>query len=324
VRAYSMDLRERVVAAVDAGMTQPQAAAGFGVSLRTVERYLGRRRSTGSLAATAQRHGPEPKTQQLHAWLPARLDAAADATLAEHVAAFVAAGGEPVAGVDVAGDRQPAGRTPRPGADPERAGAAAGPAAEAKSLSATERDEDARAAWRERMATIDPGRLVFVDECGTRTALTRRRARAVRGERAHGAVPRHRGPVTTLFAGVSLGGMRPAMTVEGGTDTAVFAGYLERVLLPALALGMVVVVDNVGAHQTDRIRALVAAAGCELVFLPAYSPDLSPLEEAFSNLKALIRAAGARTRAALDAAIAAALDAITPADAAGWFTHAGY
>ncbi len=97
VRAYSMDLRERVVAAVDAGLPQSQAAARFGVSLRTVERYLARRRATGSLAATEQRHGREPKVRlQLQAWLPARLDAAADATLAEHVAAFVAAGGQPV------------------------------------------------------------------------------------------------------------------------------------------------------------------------------------------------------------------------------------
>jgi transposase len=85
-----------------------------------------------------------------------------------------------------------------------------------------------------------------------------------------------------------------------------------------------VVVDNVGAHQPERIRALVEAAGCALVFLPAYSPDLSPIEEAFSTLKALVRAIAARTRTALDAAIAAALDAVTAADAAGWFTHAGY
>src|SRR5881275_1159738 len=97
VRAYSMDLRERVVAAVDAGLPQAQAAERFGVSLRTVERYLARRRATGSLAATEQRHGPQPMVRQrLQAWLPARLDAVADATLAEHVAAFLAAGGTPV------------------------------------------------------------------------------------------------------------------------------------------------------------------------------------------------------------------------------------
>jgi DDE superfamily endonuclease len=119
------------------------------------------------------------------------------------------------------------------------------------------------------MSGVDPARLVFVDECGTHTSMTRRRARAVRGERARGSVPRNRGPVTTLLAGVSLAGMRPAMTVEGGTDTAVFATYLEHVLLPGLAPGTVVVVDNVGAHRPDRIRALIAAAGCRLVFLPA-------------------------------------------------------
>src|SRR5688500_7332968 len=118
--------------------------------------------------------------------------------------------------------------------------------------------------------------------------------------------------------------MSAAMTVQGGTDTAVFATYLERVLLPTLSPGMVIVVDNVGAHQPDRIRELVTAAGCELVFLPAYSPDLSPIEEAFSKIKALVKAAAARTRAALDAAIAAALEAVIPADAEGWFSHAGY
>ena len=116
VRAYSMDLRERVVAAVDAGMTQPQAATRFGVSLRTVERYLARRRATGSLVATAQRHGPQPRVrQQLHAWLPDRLDAAADATRAEHVAAFVAAGGERVSLASMS--RAIAGLPPEPGAE---------------------------------------------------------------------------------------------------------------------------------------------------------------------------------------------------------------
>ena len=154
--------------------------------------------------------------------------------------------------------------------------------------------------------------------------VTRRRARAPRGTRARGAVPRNRGPVPTLLAGVSLAGMSPAMTVEGGTTAAVFAAYLEKVLLPWLRPGQVVVVDNVGAHKPDRMRALVEAAGCRLVFLPAYSPDLSPVEEAFSKIKTLVRAAAARTRAALDAAIAVALAAVTAADAAGWFAHAGY
>jgi hypothetical protein len=118
------------------------------------------------------------------------------------------------------------------------------------------------------MAQTDPTRLVFVDECGTHTSMTRRRARAPHGMRARGAVPRNRGPVTTLIAGLSLAGMVPAMTVEGGTTAAVFAAYLEQVLLPALRPGQVVVVDNVGAHKPDRMRVLVEAAGCRLVFLP--------------------------------------------------------
>src|SRR3954462_12532256 len=134
VRAYSMDLRERVVAAVDAGATQAQAAARFGVSLRTVERYLARQRATGSLAATQQRHGPAPKVrQQLQAWLPARLGAGADAPLAGHARAFAAPGGPPgVAGEHVAGDRRPAARAGG-GADPVRAAAGAA-AGEAQSL----------------------------------------------------------------------------------------------------------------------------------------------------------------------------------------------
>ncbi len=154
--------------------------------------------------------------------------------------------------------------------------------------------------------------------------VTRRRARAPRGSRARGAVPRNRGAVTTLITGLSLAGMSPAMTVEGGTTAAVFAAYLQQVLLAWLRPGQVVVVDNVGAHKPDRMRALIEAAGCRLVFLPAYSPDFSPVEEAFSKLKALVKAAGARTRAALDAAIAVALAAVTSSDAAGWSAHAGY
>ena len=106
------------------------------------------------------------------------------------------------------------------------------------------------------MAQTDPSQVVFIDECGTHTSMTRRKARAPRGSRARGAVPRNRGAVTTLITGLSLAGMSPAMTVAGGTTAAVFAAYREQVLLPSLRHGQVVV-DNVGAHQPDRMRALV-------------------------------------------------------------------
>jgi transposase len=191
-------------------------------------------------------------------------------------------------------------------------------------VSAEERDEQARAEFRARMAGVDPARLVFLDETGTTTAMARRRARAPRGQRAHSRVPRNRGVVTTLIAALHLAGMTAAMTVEGATSGAVFDAYVIGVLVPVLRPGQIVVADNVAAHKSCRARAAIEAAGCRLVFLPAYSPDLNPIEEAFAKLKALLRAAATRSREALDAAIAAAMHAVTPADAAGWFAHAGY
>ena len=196
--------------------------------------------------------------------------------------------------------------------------------AQKKSLVAAERDDEERERFRAAMAAVDPARLVFVDEAGTHIALTRRHARAPRGERARGVVPRNRGRTTTLVASLTLAGMGPAMTVEGGTTIPVFEAYVSQVLAPVLAPGQVVVLDNLAAHHGARARELVEARGAELVFLPAYSPDFSPIEEAFSKLKALLRTAAARTREALFEAIGRALRAITARDARGFFAHCGY
>ncbi len=166
--------------------------------------------------------------------------------------------------------------------------------------------------------------LVFVDECGTHTSMTRLRARAPRGERVYGRVPRNRGRNTTLIASMTHEGMGPSMAVVGSTTKAVFETYVERVLAPSLSPGQVVVLDNLGAHKGERVRELVEARGCELLFLPAYSPDFSPIEEAFSKLKALLRKAAARTRGLLVEAIGRALLAVTARDAMGWFVHCGY
>ena len=178
------------------------------------------------------------------------------------------------------------------------------------------------------MAGVDVDQLVFVDETGTHTSMARVHARAPVGVRAQVVAPlvapRNRGVVTTLIAGLGVEGMCAPMTIEGATTQRVFETYVERVLVPALRPGQLVVVDNVGAHKSARAEQLIHDAKCQLVFLPAYSPDFSPVEEAFSKLKAALRAVGARTREALDAAIVAAMDAITPTDARGWFTHCGY
>ena len=170
----------------------------------------------------------------------------------------------------------------------------------------------------------DPRVLVFVDECGTHTSMTRLRARAPVGERVYGSVPRNRGRNTTLLASMGAGGMGPSMTVVGSTTKAVFEAYVERVLAPSLRPGQVVVMDNLGAHRGEGVRRLIEGRGCELVFLPPYSPDFSPIEEAFSKLKTLLRKSKARSRGALVEAIGRALSAITTEDAEGYFGHCGY
>jgi transposase len=162
-----------------------------------------------------------------------------------------------------------------------------------------------------------------VDECGTNIGLTPLRSRAPKGERAFGKAPRNRGKNTTLLASVGAEGMGPAMAVEGTTTTAVFEAYVEHFLAPALKEGQIVVLDNLNAHKGERVRRLVEARGAHLVFLPSYSPDFSPIEEAFSKLKALLRRVGARTKETLIEAIGRALDTITFEDTRGWFEHCG-
>jgi transposase len=155
-------------------------------------------------------------------------------------------------------------------------------------------------------------------------ALTREYARAPRGERAHGAVPRNVGTVTTMIGALDVNGVRAMMTVEGATDGEVFETFLERVLLRKLKPGDIVVLDNVGAHKTADARRLIRAAGARVLFLPPYSPDLNPIELCWSKLKALLREFGARTRDALDDAIRRAMDLIDRHDASAWFAHCGY
>lgn len=165
---------------------------------------------------------------------------------------------------------------------------------------------------------------MVVDECGSNINLTPIYARAPKGVRATGHIPRNTEKNTTLIASMTTRGMGPALLLEGATDTAAFEVYMEQMLVPELRPGQGVVIDNLSAHKSERVRTLIEARGCELWFLPAYSPDLSPIEEAFSKLKTLLRRAEARTREALYDAIAAALELITASDAQGFFRHGGY
>ncbi len=170
----------------------------------------------------------------------------------------------------------------------------------------------------------DASRLVFVDESGTQTNMTPRTSRAPRGQRAVGTTPRNHGKNTTLIAALSTQGMEAAMTLEGAADADAFVAYLAHFLVPTLVPGQIVVMDNLSVHKDERVAPLIAGAKCQLVYLPAYSPDFTPIEQAFSKLKTLLRRAEARTREALEEAITAALATITATDAAGWFTACGY
>ena len=166
--------------------------------------------------------------------------------------------------------------------------------------------------------------LVFLDESGVTTALVRRYARAAGGRRALGRVPGGHWSQLTILSVLSLAGLGATMTVNAATDTDVFVAYVRHVLLPTLRPGQVVVLDNLGAHKAAAARTLIEGAGCRLLFLPPYSPDFNPIEQAWSKLKTLLRGAAARTRDALDAALKTYLDAITVSDARGWFRHTGY
>ena len=171
---------------------------------------------------------------------------------------------------------------------------------------------------------VDPRRLVFVDEMGTNTSLSPLYAYSPKGTRAYAEVPRNRGKNTTLLASMSLEGMGPCLAVEGATSATIFESYAERVLAPTLKSGQIIVVDNLNAHKGERVRELIEARGCELLYLPPYSPDFNPIEEAFSKIKGLLRKAQVRSREALVEALGRAISAISAMDARGFFKHGGY
>lgn len=143
-------------------------------------------------------------------------------------------------------------------------------------------------------------------------------------ERAYCSVPRNRGKNTTLLSSMSVEGMESSLAVEGATNREVFETYVELILAPTLHRGQVVVMDNLTAHKGERIRELIEGQGCELVYLPPYSPDFNPIEEAFSKIKGLLRKAEARSREALLEAMGIAISALSAEDARGFFEHCGY
>ena len=165
---------------------------------------------------------------------------------------------------------------------------------------------------------------MFVDECSTNTSLSPNYGWSRRGQRVYLMVPRNWGANITLLSSMSLEGMGTSLAVEGATTREVFETYIEKVLAPALTPGQIVVMYNLSAHKGPRVRELIEGRGCELIYLPPYSPDLNPIEEAFAKIKGLLRSAGVRSRETLIEAMGKSLEAVRASDARGFFEHRGY
>jgi transposase len=193
-----------------------------------------------------------------------------------------------------------------------------------KSLAAAERVEADRQAFRQRVARLDRRRLVFTDETGFHLALTRAYGRAARGERVNQSVPRNHGKGVTLIGSLGLRGLLAPLSIEGAVDTVVFDSYVRQALVTELRPTDIVLLDNLPVHQASQVEQAVASVKAQVLWLPAYSPDFSPIENCWSKVKTLVRGRQPRTPKELNIALAAALKAVTLDDIDGWFRHCGY
>jgi transposase len=197
-----------------------------------------------------------------------------------------------------------------------------------KSLHAVEQKRSdvaaAREVWRDRQPGLDPDRLVFIDETWATTNMTRRYGRAVRGQRLVASVPHGHWKTSTFVAGLRTGGLTAPLVVDGAMTGDIFRAYVEQVLAPTLAPGDTVILDNLSSHKVAGIRDVIEARGANLIYLPPYSPDLNPIEQAFAKLKALLRKKAARTGAALWDALGDILDRFSPQECANYLANAGY
>jgi transposase len=303
MRAYSNDLRERIVAAVERGEhTIRQVARLFSVSLSCVVRLLQHKRRTGSVQ-------PKP-----HAGVPPRkLDAAAEARLLELVAA------QPDATLAELRDRLGIRCSLMTIA---RALQRHEITRKKKTLHAQEqkgpRVQAQRKAFKKKLAAVDPDHLVFVDESGANTGMTRSHGRAPRGERVQATAPGAWQNVT-LLTGMRTSGVVAPLALPGAVDRVVFQTYVQQALVPELQEGDVVVMDNLQPHKNPAVIAAIEAAGARVEPLPVYSPDLTPIEEMFSKTKSYLRTVAARTTDTVVTAMGEALNRVTQSDIRGWF-----
>lgn len=182
----------------------------------------------------------------------------------------------------------------------------------------------ARVAWKANQGLLDPSHLVFIDETGTSTNMTRLRGRCRRGQRLIGKVPHGHWKITTFVAGLRCDAITAPFVIDKPMNSAIFRTYLERCLVPTLEPGDIVVMDNLSSHKSEEVRELIEGAGASLLYLPPYSPDLNPIEQAFAKLKAHLRAAQERSIPVLWDRIGAILDSFPATECQNFFRHAGY
>ena len=304
---YSLDLRERVAAAVDYREgSQREIARRFRVSLSFIVRLLQRRRTAGTLAPKPHGGGPRPalgrRDQQRLLRLVRKQN---DATLKQ----LKRQGNFSCTLTTIWNTLRRLGLTYKK-----------------KTLRAAERSrpdvQKKRRRFRRKVRQIQRKRLVFVDETGVNTAMTPTYAWAPRGERAIGPVPTSWGTLTVIAA-LGLDGVRAPLAFPGATDTAAFQTYVEMVLVPELHAGDVVVFDNLSSHLGSGVADSIKQAGAEILPLPPYSSDFTPIEELWSKAKQFLRRLEPRSRKSLYEALGEALEHVTPQDILGWFQHAG-
>jgi len=307
MQAYSLDLRERIVRSWQQGQAKSGIARAFMVSLSSVKRYIAQYQTKGNVQPIQQKRMQGKLTREMRKRLVRQIEAHPDYTLAQHAELWNSRQTVQVSESCLS-----------------RAIRHMGITRKKKTLGAVERDEEARRVFREFMKKLKVEDVVVVDESSTRIGMIPLYARSWRGCRVYDQATRNYGKNITLLASLNVKGSQVAMTLEGAVDEIAFEAYLEKVLIPTLRPGQIVMMDNLSSHKTPRVQELLTKANCQLLFFPTYSPDLSPIEEAFSKLKAFIRRRRCQTISALMKAIQKGLAEITAVDSQGWFAHAGF
>ena len=309
-KPYSQDLRERVFAAADEGEPVGRIATMLRVSVSYVSKVLSRCRLTGQTEARPQRCHVVPKLSGLLPAIEAQVSHRPDATIAElrawllethKVSASTGLMNKTLAALDLTLKK----------VSPRR-------------REAREDVAKARGEWREQQPKLSPPKLVFIDESSVKTNMTRRCGRAKRGHRLVAAVPHGHWKTTTFVGALRCDGLTAPLTIDGAINGELFLAYVEQVLVLTLKPGDVVIMDNLRVHKMAGVREAIEAAGAKLLFIPPYSPDLNPIELAFSKLKALLRAKAIRTVDALWNALGELCDSFSPRECANYFRHDGY